>query len=295
MCTEFVDPTSLQALLLRRLIPLDKNPGVRPIGVGEVLSRIIGNIVTMFIKGDINAVGPLQLSAGQEVGCESAVHALNKMFEEEDCEAVLLVDATNAFNSLKFKQGNITIKHSAICPEFAVFIKKHISRTSKIVLTWWKHILSNEGTTQGNNCASGFYSLSILPILKELACTACKQILCADDDAAAGLLKLLKLWWDSLTKVGPGLGYFPNPKKTWLVVKPEFLNEATEIFKDIGIGITTSGQRYLGAEMGSVHFKETYVKEKVEEWVRELNELSLLAKTEPQLAYAAYIFGLSKR
>ena len=59
--------------------------------------------------------------------------------------------------------------------------------------------------------------------------------------------------------------------------------------------ITTSGQRYLGAEMGSVHFKETYVKEKVGEWFRELNELSLLAKTEPQLAYAAYIFGLSKR
>ena len=92
MCTEFVDPTSLQALLSCRLIPLDKIPGVRPIGVGEVLSRIIGNTVTMFIKGDIiNAVGPLQLSAGQEGGCESVVHALNKMFEEEDCEAVLLV------------------------------------------------------------------------------------------------------------------------------------------------------------------------------------------------------------
>ena len=38
-----------------------------------------------------------------------------------------------------------------------------------------------------------------------------------------------------LNQVGPGLGYFPNPKKTWLVVKPEFLNEATEIFKDTGI------------------------------------------------------------
>ena len=50
---------------------------------------------------------------------------------------------------------------------------------------------------------------------------------------------------------------------------------------------------YLGAAIGSVQFKETYVKEK--EWVKELNELSVLAKTEPQLAYAAYIFGLSER
>ena len=57
LCTEFVDPTSLQALLSCRLIPLDKNPGVRPIGVGEVLRRIIGKTVTTFIKGDIiNAV-----------------------------------------------------------------------------------------------------------------------------------------------------------------------------------------------------------------------------------------------
>ena len=60
LCTEFVDPTSLQPLLSCRLISLDKNPGVRLIGIGEVLRRIIGKAVTTFIKGDnINAVGPL--------------------------------------------------------------------------------------------------------------------------------------------------------------------------------------------------------------------------------------------
>ena len=60
LCTEFVDPTSRQSLLSCRLIPLDKDPGIRPIGIGEVLKRIIGKAVTTFIKGDIiNAVGPL--------------------------------------------------------------------------------------------------------------------------------------------------------------------------------------------------------------------------------------------
>ena len=37
LCTDFVDPQGLDALLACRLIPLDKNPGVRPVGICEVV------------------------------------------------------------------------------------------------------------------------------------------------------------------------------------------------------------------------------------------------------------------
>ena len=57
----------------------------------------------------------------------------------------------------------------------------------------------------------------------------------------------------------------PNPKKIWFVVKRKFINEGREIFKDTRIRITTSVQRYLAAAMGSDQFKETHVKEKIEE------------------------------
>ena len=40
LCTEYVDPNTIAPLMNCRLIPLAKNPGIRPIGIGEVLRRI---------------------------------------------------------------------------------------------------------------------------------------------------------------------------------------------------------------------------------------------------------------
>ena len=37
LCTDYVDPAGLTAFTACRLIALDKYPGVRPIGVGEVV------------------------------------------------------------------------------------------------------------------------------------------------------------------------------------------------------------------------------------------------------------------
>ena len=54
LCTEFVDPLTIEPILASRLIPLDKGNGdVRPIGVGEVIRRIIGKCVTKVTKQDI--------------------------------------------------------------------------------------------------------------------------------------------------------------------------------------------------------------------------------------------------
>ena len=42
LCTENLRSNNMEALLASRLIRLDKHPGLRPIGVGEVLRRITG-------------------------------------------------------------------------------------------------------------------------------------------------------------------------------------------------------------------------------------------------------------
>ena len=59
------------------LIPLNKNPGVRPIGIGKVPRRIIGKSILKAVGGDIHeAAGSLQACAGHEAGCEATVHAV---------------------------------------------------------------------------------------------------------------------------------------------------------------------------------------------------------------------------
>ena len=67
---------TLEDFLFCRLIPLDKNPGLRPIGVGKVLKRIVGKVIVSTLWDYIiTSVGPLQVCAGQEYGCEAVVHA----------------------------------------------------------------------------------------------------------------------------------------------------------------------------------------------------------------------------
>ena len=83
MCTETVE--HIEAIMACRLIPLDKNPGLRPIGIGEVLRRIIGKAVMAVLKEDIGeSAGNLQMCAGKSAGSEAAIHALKDIFGEED-------------------------------------------------------------------------------------------------------------------------------------------------------------------------------------------------------------------
>ena len=89
MCTEKLaeEDTSLESHMACRLIPLNKNPGVRPIGVGEVLRRIMGKITMQVLKEDVrNAAGCLQLCAGFEAGSEAAIHAMHDIFAAVETE-----------------------------------------------------------------------------------------------------------------------------------------------------------------------------------------------------------------
>ena len=69
-------------------------------------------------KADIQtAAGSLQLCAGHDTGCEAAIHAMHTIFQKEETEGVLLVDAKNAFNSLNCAAALHNIQ--VLCPSLA--------------------------------------------------------------------------------------------------------------------------------------------------------------------------------
>ena len=119
IASTYVDPSTLVSFTACRLIALDKHPGVRPIGVGEVVRQIISKAILSVIEMDIKAAAAnIQLCIGQTLGCEAGVHAMRHIFHEDDTDAILLVDATNAFNALNCKAALINIH--ALCPSLAV-------------------------------------------------------------------------------------------------------------------------------------------------------------------------------
>ena len=90
---------SLEAFIACRLILLNKNPGLRNIGVGEVLRRITTKVAMNLLKKDaMHDDGSLQVCASQEAGAEAVVRAMYDIYIDEHSEADLLVDAENAFN-----------------------------------------------------------------------------------------------------------------------------------------------------------------------------------------------------
>ena len=90
LVTDVLCPTSLEAYTANRLISLDKSPGIRPIGVGEVLRRLIGRAIASELKQDFKeAAGPIQVCTGHKAGSEAAIHAMHEIFQEENS----LIDA----------------------------------------------------------------------------------------------------------------------------------------------------------------------------------------------------------
>ena len=66
-------------LMERRLVALDKRPGVRPVGIGETLRRALAKIVIREAGYQAKtARGNLQLCIGLKAGIEGATHAVGQ-------------------------------------------------------------------------------------------------------------------------------------------------------------------------------------------------------------------------
>ena len=88
---------------------------------------------------------------------------MKKIFKEKSTEAVLLVDAENACNSINRKvfPHNISILHPAI----SIFVTNCYATPTRFFVKGGSKIKSNEGISQGDPVAMTSYALDITPLI----------------------------------------------------------------------------------------------------------------------------------
>ena len=173
----------------------------------------------------------LQLCAGRISGTEAAVHAVRTLFQWEETEAVLLVDASNAFNTLNRQTALHNIQR--LCPPLSTIIINTYRDPTELFIDGYV-LYSQEGTTQGDPLAMPMYAIATIPLIKRLnqSPNQVNQVWCADDATAVGTVAHLREWWDQIVTQGPAYGYHANSSKTWLISKENHLSTAAAIFAD---------------------------------------------------------------
>ena len=180
-------------------MPLDKNVCVKRISMGEILRRIVGKCIGLVLKEDVKlAAGPPQTASRLEPGAEAAIHSMRCMFEDDRTDAVILVDARSAFNSLNCQAALHNIR--VMCPQIATILVNTYHRPARFITLGASDIYSLEGTKQGHNLAMAFYPLGATPLLNTLQLTSPSvcQVSLADDISGAGSLDELIAWWKTV-------------------------------------------------------------------------------------------------
>ena len=123
-------------------------------------------------------------------------------FENDSTDAILLTDASNAFNSMNRAVclHNIQIT----CPQIAMYLINTYRKPARLFINGGGEIQSTEGTTQGDLLAMPWYSLTTVIIITDLRLhtSHVSQMWLADDAAAAGKIKNMYQWYERLSSEG---------------------------------------------------------------------------------------------
>lgn len=107
---------------------------------------------------------------------------MNQAYNEDDAEAMLLVDETNAFNCLNCELALLNIRHP--WPSLAAILINMYRHPTYLYMDS-NTLLLQEGTTQGDPLAMPMYAVGILPLIHRIN-ENIKQIWYAVDVTATG-------------------------------------------------------------------------------------------------------------
>ena len=290
-----------RALINGRLVAIDKCPGVRPVGIGELFRRLVAKCVLLVAGEEAQiACGVDQLCGGLEAGIEGGIHAMSSIWDAHSFEeqwGFLLVDARNAFNEGNRGHMLWNVRHEwpsgsrftfNCYRHYAVMIVRCADGTAVFVV-------SREGVTQGDPLAMIAYAILMLPLVRRLKAEVpdCHQPWYADDAAAGASFPSIRVFWDKLCELGPAFGYFPEPTKSILVVREQNFAAAVAYFADLKFQVVR-GKRHLGGFIGEREARDAWIGEKVDGWVTGVQRMAEVAVSRPQAVHIGVVKSLSQ-
>ena len=140
---------------------------------------------------DLKTTGTSQLFACHDDGGSEIVYpAMQSIFQDDFTEAVLMVDALNAFDNSNRQVALLNIHD--VCPANATVLTICYRGQSPLSVQG-DMLLSLEGTTQGDPLAMAMFALASVLLLQKVEIIGTKQAWFADDAASGGRLVRLRV------------------------------------------------------------------------------------------------------
>ena len=154
------------------LHPLKKKPeGVRPVGAGESLRRVVGRALLAERKAALaEGVGKHQLGAGLRGGGEKLAHVVRATAEARPTDCWVALDLSNAFGTM-LRDGALEAA-AAVVPDCRPFLGMFLQRDTRYRFirstgeaVW---MTTGEGAEQGDVWGPILYSLALAPCVAAL-------------------------------------------------------------------------------------------------------------------------------
>ena len=141
---------------------------------------------------------------------------MHHFYESIEKVTVILIDASNAFNSLNRQTALQNIHH--LCPSLSK-VPINTYREEIQLFVDRETLLSQEETTQGDPLAMAMYAITINPLMHRLEDEETKQVWFADDATVGGSLAGFKTWWNIIMHKSP----LPFPAGCIYICTPNLL------------------------------------------------------------------------
>ncbi|KAL0205063.1 hypothetical protein P9112_000370 [Eukaryota sp. TZLM1-RC] len=221
-----------QALMASRLVALNKpGGGVRPIAVGESITRLLAIFFKRVKSSAINFFRPYQFAIGIPDGTTCAALCTDLLFNQKGENYLLNIDFKNAFNSVF--RSSILQELELHYPPLLPYFKLMYGSPSNLIFHS-ENIVSSRGVKQGDPLGPFFFCLALQSVLVKFKSDFPDIHICA--------------YADDLSLIGP------------LSLLQHGLQHFVFLAKQIGLDIKLPKCFIIGNQHGEVAFNETFIK-----------------------------------